>query len=189
MVNRLPKYFITLVFIFAASLGINAQSDASTPSGRAPVKVDLPKNIKETLYKHKIERAKKDHDEMIERGEEALKLSEELEKSVSNNNRLSPQDQAKLVRLEKITKKIRKELGGGDDDGEMIIEESEEFTVEVTELVEKPSALASAIKKLHSTTTSLVNELKKTSRFSVSVIAIQSSNSLLKILKFIKVSK
>ena len=189
MVNRLHKYFITLVFVFAAAIAINAQSDASTPSGRAPVKDDLPKNIQETLDKHKIEQAKKDHEEMIERGEEALKLSEELKKSVANSDKLSPEDQTKLARLEKITKKIRRELGGDDDDGETIIEESAEGTVEVAKIAEKPSALASAVKKLESTATKLVDELKKTTRFSVSVIAIQSSNSLLKILKFIKVSK
>lgn len=189
MINKLPKFFITLVFVFVAAISASAQGDASTSSGRAPIKEDLPKNIQETLDKHKIEQAKKDHDEMIERGEEALKLSEELEKSVTNNNRLSPQDQAKLVRLEKITKKIRKELGGDDDDDEAIVEETPTGSVEVIAVEEKPSALSSAIKKLQTTATKLVNELKKTSRFSVSVIAIQSSNSLLKILKFIKVSK
>lgn len=188
MCKKLPEIFIALIFVLFVSVGSNAQSDASTSNGRAPAKDDLPKNIQETLDKHKIERAKKDHDEMIERGEEALKLSEELEKSVAGNNRLSPQDQVKLVRLEKITKRIRKELGGDDDD-EAIIEETPTGGTEVIAVEEKPSALKSSIKKLQSTATKLVNELKKTSRFSVSVIAIQSSNSLLKILKFIKVSK
>jgi len=188
MVNRLSKYFILLVFVFIAAISINAQSDASTSNGRAPVKDVVPKNIQETLDKHRIEQAKKDHDEMIERGEEALKLSEELEKSVANNNKISPQDQAKLARLEKITKKIRKELGGDDDD-EATIEEKPENIDETAENKEKPSALASAVKKLQSTATKLVDELKKTTRFSVSVVAIQSSNSLLKILKFIRFGK
>ncbi len=188
MSNKLPKIFIIFIFVFAVSTGTSAQSDASTSSGRTPAKETLPKNIQETLDKHKIEQAKKDHDEMIERGEEALKLSEELEKSVENNNKLSSQDQAKLVRLEKITKKIRKELGGDDDD-EAVIEETKESSGEVPAIEEKMSPLSSAIKRLQTTATKLLNELKKTSRFSVSVIAIQSSNSLLKILKFIKVSK
>ncbi|HEY0658443.1 MAG TPA: hypothetical protein VGD05_08210 [Pyrinomonadaceae bacterium] len=188
MVNKFPKYFILLVFVFITAISINAQGDASTSNGRAPVKEDLPKNIKETLDKQRIEQAKKDHDEMIERGEEALKLSEELEKSLSNSNRITPQEQAKLSRLEKIIKKIRKELGGDDDDGAIIEEHSEEIA-ETAQINEKPSALASAVKRLQSTATKLVDELKKTTRFSVSVVAIQSSNSLLKILKFIRFSK
>ncbi len=124
MVSKLSKYFILFAFVFIAAININAQSDAGTSNGRAPVKDDVPKNIQETLDKHRIDQAKKDHDEMIERGEEALKLSEELEKSVANNNKISPQEQAKLVRLEKIIKKIRNELGGDDDDGAAVEEKN-----------------------------------------------------------------
>jgi len=184
MAKVFSKYIILLVFVFLTGISINAQGDASTSSGRAPMKEDLPKGIKETLQKHRIEQEKKDHSEMIQRGEEALKLSEELEKSVASNNKISSQDLTKLARIEKIVKKIRKELGGDDED-----ETKTEEKLEADELEEKPSAIASAIKKLQSTTTKLVNELKKTTRFSVSVIAIQSSNSLLKILKFIRFSK
>jgi len=188
MVNKLSKYFILFAFVFIAAININAQSDAGTSNGRAPVKDDVPKNIQETLDKHRIDQAKKDHDEMIERGEEALKLSEELEKSVANNNKISPQEQAKLVRLEKIIKKIRNELGGDDDDG-AAVEEKTEANGEAVLIEEKSPALASAVKKLQSMATKLVDELKKTTRFTVSVVAIQSSNSLLKILKFIRFRK
>lgn len=185
MVNRFFKYFFTLAFVFLTAIAVSAQADASTANGRTPPKEDLPKNIKETLEKQRIEKEQKEHDEMIERGEEALKLSEELEKSVSANNRLSAQDQTKVVKIEKIIKKIRKELGGDDDDTEL----SNEANSSDGEAEEKPSAVAGAVKKLQSTTVKLVDELKKTSRFSVSVVAIQSSNSLLKILKFIRFSK
>lgn len=188
MVKIFPKYFILLVFVFITAVNINAQGDASTSNGRAPVKEDLPKSIQETLDKQRIAQAKKDHDEMIERGEEALKLSEELEKSLAKSNRITPQEQAKISRLEKIVKKIRKELGGDDDDGATIEDKSEEIG-EIVKIDEKPSALSSAVKKLQSTAAKLVAELKKTTRFSVSVVAIQSSNSLLKILKFIRFSK
>ena len=184
MVNRLFKYFILLVFVFIAAANINAQGEASTANGRAPQKEDLPKNIKETLIKQRIEQEKKEYHEMLERGEEALKLSEELEKSVGENNKITSQDQIKLARLEKIVKKIRRELGGDDDD-----DAQTENKFEAAEIEEKPSAVSGAIKKLQVTATKLVDELKKTTRFSVSVIAIQSSNSLLKILKFIRLGK
>jgi hypothetical protein len=183
MAYKLSKYFILLAFVFIAAVNINAQSDASTPSGRTPQKEDLPKSIKENLVKHRIEQEKKDYNEMLERSEEALKLSEELEKSVAQNNTVSSQDQIKLARLEKIVKKIRKELGGDDDDAQT----EEKF--ETAEIEEKPSGVAGAVRKLQSTATKLFNELKKTTRFSISVVAIQSSNSLLKILKFIRFGK
>lgn len=184
MANTFFKYFFTFAFVLLTAIAVNAQADASTPNGRAPQKEDLPKSIKESLEKQRIEKEKKEHDEMINRGEEALKLSEELEKSVSSGNKLSPQDQVKIAKIEKIVKKIRKELGGDDDDDTAKDDEDNK----ADELNEKTSAVTGAVKKLQATTMKLVDELKKTTRFSVSVVAIQSSNSLLKILKFIRFS-
>jgi hypothetical protein len=184
MVNKFLKYFFAFAFLILTAIGVSAQSDASTANGRAPEKEDIPKNIKESLVKHRIEKEKKDHDEMIERGEEALKLSEELEKSVRETNRLTAQDQAKLSRIEKIVKKIRSELGGDDDGDALPVDNAEN-----KELIEKPSALTTAVKQLQSTASKLLDELKKTTRFSVSVVAIQSSNSVLNVLKFIRFTK
>jgi hypothetical protein len=46
-----------------------------------------------------------------------------------------------------------------------------------------------AFKTLQASTGKLVHELKKTTRYSVSVIAIQSSNAFLKVIKFIRFNK
>ena len=124
---------------------------------------------------------------MLERGEEALKLSEELEKSVAQNSKLSSQDQSKLERLEKIVKKIRKELGGDDDGGEELEGKLETSFGEAEDV--EPLTIVSAIKKLQSGAAKLVDELKKTTRFSISAVAIQSSNALLKIVKFVQFYK
>ena len=132
--------------------------------------------------KHKIEQEKKDHEELIERGEEALKISEELETSVVQTNKITVKDREKLDRLEKLVKKIRKELGGDDDD-----EKDIENIVEPAQ--ENVSLIVAAMKKLQSTAVNLVDELKKTTRFSISAVAIQSSNSLLKIVKFVRFTK
>lgn len=182
------KSFISFAFVFALALSVNAQSDASTASGRPAPKEELPKGIKESLEKQRIDREKKDYQEMLERGEEALKLSEELEKSVAQNSKLSGQDQIKLERLEKIVKKIRKELGGDDDDSDKSTE-SIQTTVDETEKDEKPLTVVSAVKKLQSSAAKLVAELKKTTRFSISAVAIQSSNAVLRIVKFVQFYK
>jgi hypothetical protein len=155
-----------------------AQIDASTPNGRPQQKEDLPKNIKETLAKQRIEREKKDYEELLKRSEEAVKLSEELEKSFSNSNQLSSEDLKKLEKLEKLVKKIRGELGG-DDDGEQDINADKDKK-------EQPSTMVNAFKILQSNTVQLFDEIKKSTRYSVSVIAIQTSNMLLKLVKFIR---
>lgn len=169
----LQSVFLATLFALG-SICAFAQSDASTRSG-FPNEEDLPKSIKENLAKGRIDREKKDYDEMLKRGEEALKLSEDLEKSFTENNRLSSEDLKKLEKLEKLVKKIRTDLGAdGEDDG------SEE---------NNPSTLENAVKVLKENTGKLMSELKKSTRYTVSVVAIKSSNVLLKVVKFLRFAK
>ena len=100
---------------------------------------------------------------MLERGSEALRISEQLELSVEKTKQISRQDKDQLDNLERIVIKIRKELGGSDDD----------------DVVEKqPADLADAIKYLQENAAKLVNELKKTTRFSSPRPPIQTSNAV-----------
>jgi len=165
-------FLSTAVFLF--SLTVSAQIDASTPSGNPRREEPLPKGIQENLKKMELERQKKDYLEMIENGEEAVKLSEEVEFSFDKNNKLSAGDFNKLERIEKLLKKIRNELGGDDDKGEEKKPEQDSLSVK------------NAISSLKETAANLFGELKKTSRFSISVVAIQSSNSLLNIVRFLR---
>ena len=156
-----------------------SQIDASTPGGKTQ-KEELPKNIQETLAKQRIEREKKDYEELLQKSEEAVKLSDELEKSFSNLNQISTDDQKKLDRLEKLVRKIRSELGG-EDDGEQDLDEKAKN--------DKPLTLVSAFKTLQSSASQLFEEIKKSTPYSVSVIAIQTSNALLKLVKFLRFGK
>lgn len=171
--NFLQLFFIALI-VASAVLLANAQTDSSTRSG-VPNKEDFPKGIQESLAKQRIEREKKDYDDLLKRGEEAAKLSDELEKSFAQSNQLSAEDKKKLDRLEKVVKKIRSELGADDD--------------ESIELDDKPLSVINALKYLQNNTVKLVDELKKTSRYSVSVVAVESSNLLLKVVRFLRFGK
>lgn len=182
MARLFSQFLLFSVCALFAALSVNAQIDASSPNGRPQAKEEIPKSIQESLMKHRIEQEKKDHQELIERGEEALKISEELESSVAESNKITVKDREKLDQLEKLVKKIRKELGGDDDD-----EKTVENIIEPEQ--ENVSLVVAAMKKLQSTAVKLVDELKKTTRFSISAIAIQSSNSLLKIVRFVRFTK
>ena len=159
------------MLISLASVGVDAQADASTRSG-FPREEELPKSIQENLAKGRIDQEKKEYEELLKRGDEALKLAEDLEKSFSANNKLSGDDFKKLERLEKLVKKIRTDLGGEGDDSN-----AEE---------KSPSTLENAFEALQENTVKLVKELKKSTRYSISVIAIESSNLLLKVVKFLR---
>lgn len=157
-----------------------SQIDASTPNGKPPRKEELPKNIQETLAKQRIAREKKDYEELLERSEEAAVISNELEKSFKDSNKLSDEDKKKLDRLEKLVKKIRSELGGDDDNDQ-----------ELNENVapNNPSAMENAFNRLQKNAAQLFEEIKKSTRYSVSVISIQTSNALLRLVKFIRFGK
>jgi vancomycin resistance protein YoaR len=178
MVKNLLKSILFISVFALMTICVNAQGEASTANGRPPQKEELPKNIQETLRKQEILKAKKDHEEMLKNSEEAIKLSKELETSYEKTNNLSVEDRKKLERLEKLLKKIRRELGG-DDDNKAESEMDED----------KPSTVITALNKLQTSAMSLFDELKKTSRFSISVVAIQSSNALLKIVRFLRFTK
>ncbi|MEO6050848.1 MAG: hypothetical protein ABIP78_05890 [Pyrinomonadaceae bacterium] len=128
----------------------------------------------------RIDKDKKDFDQMIERGGEALKISEELDKSFEANGRLTEKEKAKLESVEKLVKKIRSELGGDDDSDSDAREKPQAETSSLS--------LADAVKALRSTTIDLYNELKETTRFTISAAAIQSSNTILKLARFLKLS-
>jgi len=180
----------TNLIVFALLLGGTALvgfsqpdlPDASDRSSRQR-KENPPLGLREMLAKQRAERDKKDHEEMLDRGEEALRLARQLENSFAENKGISQQDKVKLESLERVVSKIRKELGGDDDD-----DRPDANAVEPTD-EPKPSSVEEAVKFLETTTVKLVDELRKTTRFSISAIAIQSSNTVLKLVRFLRVKR
>lgn len=175
-------FILSLVLIVAPCLYAQDASEGKYSNTRQ--KEDLPKNLREMLTRKRIEQEKKDHDELLKRGEEALAISGQLEQSFAQHQQLSPMDKERLDDLAALVKKIRREIGAEDDDEPEYDAKNKDSAVE-----DKPSNLETAFKVLQSTTVKLVDELKKTTRFSISVIAVQSSNTLLRIVRFIRTGK
>jgi len=173
-----------LVVFAAAALFVPALAQSS--SNNEPLipgreKLDQPKTIKEYLAKQRTEKDKKDHEELLKRAEEAAILSEELDFAFTKNNRLSAADQTKLESLEKLVTKIRKNLGADDDE----VEEPVKNAI----APKSPSSLEEAFTELKDMTATLVEEVKKTTRFTVSAMAIQTSNTVLKLVRFLRFRK
>lgn len=158
----------------------SAQASADNQSsilGRSSADDDSqPRSIKESLLKMKIEKEKKEYDRMIERGEEAVKIASELESSLAEKGFLTEKEKAKLASVEKLAKQIRNDLGGDDDGSSEVRLNNLSFS------------LADAVKSLRASAEDLFNELKKTTRFSISATAIQSSNAVLRIAKFMRIA-
>lgn len=169
MFSKFPK----LIFIFLLVLASVSLTSAQTERNPQP-KLDLPDAMKENLAKRRIKDEEEEYQELIKRGEEAVKISEELSKSFEKNQKLSSEDQKKLEKLEKVVKKIRRDLGAEDD------KEDEE---------NKPSSLMNTLTTIKEKSSNLLSELKKTSRYSISVVAVESSNAVFKLVRFLRLNK
>lgn len=175
----LKKLLSILVLVLAAAAVAAAQTSRDPNNNILPRPEDpetQPKSVREMLTKLQIDQAKKEYDEMLERGDEALKLSSEIEQSFAKSGALTDNDRSKLQGLEKIVKKIRGELGGDDTD-QTADPDSDESA---------PDTVGDVVKNLPSLAGKLVSELKKTTRFSISAAAIQSTNSVLRAVRFLR---
>lgn len=174
--------FCKLIFLCAAAVvclsPVAGYSQIIDPMSRR-VEEEEPKNIKESRARLKIEQEKKDYEELLARSEEAVAISNELEEAFAASKSISEENTKKLEKLEKLVKKIRSELGGSDDDPD--------DDRESAAATSKPKSLNAAFKSLQSNAASLLKEIKKSTRYSISVTAIRTSNVLLKVLKFIRI--
>lgn len=170
---RFPKFLFLALFLTLGAICVDAQMvDAS--NSRPDAKEDYPTGIKETFAKQRIKAEEKEFDEMIDRSEEAAKISEEVYNSFSTNQKLLADDAKKMERLEKLVKKIRDELGSENaDDKDQTSNNS-------------PLSFNDALKDIRETSSDLVSALKKQGRFSISVVAIENSNALLKLVRFVR---
>ncbi len=182
MSKKSLNFIFASIFILAPFLCANAQvlPDASTASGRSdPAKqADFSDGIKESLAKQRIKKEEKDYQELIKRGEEAVQLGTELNKSLESAQNFSPEDEKRLDRLEKLVKKIRVELGAEDDKKDDPENE-----------IEKSYNTRAAVKNIQEDTVNLLSEIKKIGRHSISVVAVENSNSLLKLVRFLRFNK
>src|SRR5687767_6425072 len=110
-----------IISIIAITLSVGGLVCAQSADNRSPILSSTddrnrPKSFTETLEKLRIEKEKKEFNQMVARGEEALKISTDLEDTFIRTGRLSEQELEKVETVEKLVKKIRGELGGDDDD-------------------------------------------------------------------------
>lgn len=190
MIMRFAQLSI-LLSLFLVCTGVSqAQRTADNnsslyPDSKETEKSDQPKSVRELLEKARIDKEKKDFETMLSRGEEALKISEQLENALETTSQLTDKDLAKIESLEKIVKKIRAELGGNDEDDVDTSDDNSTPRPKVT----PPNSVVEGFKALKDTTVMLVDELKKTTRFSISAAAIQSTNAVLRLARFLRFKK
>ena len=122
----------------------------------------------EIRAKRAIKMAEKEHQENLNRASEIKQIGKELKESLQGKTSLDREGLKKVERLEKLTKKIRGEAGGEDED----------ITID-----NPPADLTSAGVRIAETAESLSKEVCDTPRQVVSASVITNANVLLELIK------
>jgi hypothetical protein len=122
----------------------------------------------EMKAKREIKIAEKDHEENLSRAREIGDIGKQLKESSNKNSAVDRDCLKKIERLEKLTKKVRSEAGG----------EDEEITI-----TPRPADLPEAIKKIAEASETLSKDVQSTPRRVVSTSVISNANVLLQLIK------
>lgn len=173
---------VCLIGVGLASYAVGQQADNESVLGPSKAESEQPRSVKDFLAKRRAEKAKKDHEELLQRGDELLQLTGQLETAYEQKKGLSSADLEKLETVEKLAEKIRKSMGGDDDD-------DDNNKVDAATKKNPVEDVGDAVVNLKEMALKLVDELKKTSRFGISAVAIQTSNSVLKLVRFLRLKQ
>lgn len=168
----MKSLLIKLFLVFIATMFLSFSALAQTSS---IYEEELPERLREQLVKMQIDQNKNEFNKLVARAGTLAKLSNQIKLSFEKHKTLTNEDGKKLKEAQKLLKKIRRELNAKNDDK--------------TAQNKQPKSLSHAITSLHKTTSNLLTEMKKVTRHSISVAAIQSSNTILRLVKFLRLKK
>ena len=143
-----------------------SQVDASNTRERPLTEMEEELRAKQAL-KH----AEKGHQDNLNRAREIADIGKQLKAAVTSAPILSRDAQKKIERLEKLTRKIRGEAGGDDQE---------------VELPERPADVPSALTKIAETAEKLSKDVQNTPRQVVSTSVIENANVLLELIKIVR---
>jgi hypothetical protein len=158
--------FLFLIVTFSAAVA-HAQSPFDPPRDDRVSAMEMEMRVRRDL-----KAAEKEHQENLNRAQEAAHLGTELRDAFTHHKSLTRDELKKLERLEKLTRKIRSRAGGSDD---------RDSTVE-----KAPPQLDSAMSRLAEVSEEMRKGVEKTPRQVVSAAVIERANELLDIINYIR---
>ena len=181
--SRMRKVSVTtsmlMTLMFCASIAFSqVKSPPPEPSPTPPLRPldgtlknpdDTPLTTfeEEIRAKRELKMAEKEHQENLNRAKEIADIGKQL-KNFKDNSTLDRDCVKKIERLEKLTKKVRSEAGGDDD--------------EIT-ITPRPTDLPSAIKQISEASETLSKDVQNTPRRVVSASVINNANVLLQLIR------
>jgi type IV secretory pathway VirJ component len=171
--------FALLVLSLGAAAAVQNPMPRSTPEP-PPSPTNAPSNKderpltsfeEEIKAKRAIKMAEKDHEENVNRAKEVADIAKDLQTTLKDKTAIDHESEKKIERLEKLTRKIRNEAGGEDEE---------------VEIVNRPSDIGGAVKQIADSAESLSKTVQKTPRQVVSAAVIGNANVLLQLVKLLR---
>jgi hypothetical protein len=167
-----------VLLVFSASLAAAQSQPDTTPRPPRPQSpLPDPDNPKlgsfedEIRAKRAIKLAEQDHEEHLNRARQILTLAKELQTNLKDKTTIDHDSLKKIERLEKLTKKIRNEAGGDDEE---------------VKIVDRPTNITGAVDQIAETAESLSKTVHDTPRQVVSASMISTANVLLELIKLLR---
>ena len=166
---------VAAMLLTCTAMSVSAQTPpvpaGSTTDKRSGDSGPLTTFEEEIRAKRMIHMAEKEHEENLKRAREISQLGQDLKECVKTKANFDRDNAKKLDRLEKLTKKIRGEAGGGDDD---------------VQIIDVPSDIPSAISLIADNAELLSKDVQNTPRQVVSASVIDRANVLLELVKIVR---
>lgn len=115
--------------------------------------------------------AEKDHEANVDRAKEIGELAKQLQESLKDKSTIDRESSKKIDRLEKLTKKIRSESGGEDEE---------------VKIVDRPTTITGAVNQVAENAEALSKAVQDTPRQVVSASLIGKANVLLELIKLLR---
>lgn len=176
--------FGSAAFVLSASLAVaqtpppdktplppRAQNPTPSPSPSDKDESPLGNFEDEIRAKRAIKAAEKDHQENVNRAHEIADLAKDLQKTLKDKPAIDHDSVKKIDRIEKLTKKIRSEAGGADEE---------------VDIVDRPANITGAVNQIADSADSLSKAVENTPRQVVSASVISKANVLLQLIKLLR---
>jgi hypothetical protein len=173
------KKTLTLTTLLCGLLLFPALAWAQTQTRIPPSQMDpsttrerpLTEMEEELRAKQAIKYAEKEHRENLDRAKEIAEIGKELKAAISSTPLLSRESQKKIERLEKLTRKVRGDAGGDDQE---------------VEIPNRPGDVPTAITRIAQAAETLSKDVQDTPRKVVSATVIENANVLLELIRVVR---
>lgn len=173
---QILRFTLACALVLFSAMWLSAQGQTQPSPQPSPIErshdgIGFGNRETDTRTRMILKKEKKEYEEHVERAQEARELAAELRKTYEIARSFNAADYKKLERLEKLTRRVRNEVGGSQTDPDP---------------KELPRTQDEAVHLLADMARELCDEVEKTPRRVVSASIINQANKLIALIQYMR---